>query len=190
MSDERIREYAQEKGFHPVTLQRWLGWGAPDRHVFLDLAVATRASENHLRDLMDWLEEISLRDHVTITNILAENGIAKIVTDPRLGRADKLKRVKQQIRRLRFPRLSAIEDSIQAHIRELKLKAPVRLSVPAGLEGAKLYVEFEASTQAELLAAVRELAEAARHSSMDKIFALLSGETVPAENGFAPGTGN
>jgi hypothetical protein len=144
----------------------------------LGLAVATRASENHLRDLIDWLEEISLRDRLLIRDILATEPIPGLKMDPRLGRADKLKRIKNQIRRLRFPRLSEIEDSIQAHIRELKLKPPIRLSVPAGLEGAKLHVEFEASTQAELLALIRELAEAAQNSSMETIFALLNGETL------------
>jgi hypothetical protein len=178
MSDEQIRHYAQEKGFRPVTLQRWLSWAEADRGALFELAVTTKPNESHLRDLMDWLEEISLRDEVAIKNILAKGPIAKIETDPRLGRADKLKRIKHQIRRLRFPRLSEIEDSIQACIRELKLKAPIRLSVPAGLEGAKLHVEFEASTQAELLSAIRVLAEAAQGSSMNKIFALLHGETL------------
>jgi hypothetical protein len=188
MSDEQIRQYAQEKGFHPVTLQRWLSWAAPDRQGLLDLALATRASENHVRDLIEWLEEISLRDHVAITDILAKDPIARIATDPRLGRVDKLRQIKQQMRRLRFPRLSAIEDSIHSRIRELKLKAPVRLSVPAGLEGAKLHVEFDASTQEEFLSAVRELAEARHHPSMDRIFALLRGETLLSENGFGPQT--
>jgi hypothetical protein len=190
MSDERIRQYAQEKGFRPVTLQRWLSWDPPDRQGLLDLALATRASENHLRDLIEWLEEISLRDHVAITDALAIGPIAKIATDPRLGRADKLRQIKHQIRRLRFPRLSSIEDSIQARIRELQLKAPVRVSVPAGLEGAKLHVEFEASTQEEFLSAVRQLAEVTHHSSLDKIFALLRGDTLPSENEFGPQGGN
>jgi hypothetical protein len=177
MLDEQIRRYAQEKGFHPVTVNRWLSWHEADKEALLDLAVATSASESHLRVLIDWLEEICLRDGIVITETLATQPIPEIKTDPRLGRSDKLKRIKNQIRRLRFPRLSEIEDLIQAGIRDLKLKAPIRLSVPAGLEGAKLHVELDASSQAELVASIRALAEAAQKSSMEKIFALLHGET-------------
>lgn len=183
MSDELIRQYAQEKGFNPLTLKRWLSWSVADKEALLSLAVGIRASENHLRDIIDWLEEISLRDGVAVRDILAAGRIPGIETDPRLGRADKLKQIKNQIRRLRFPRLSEIEDLLEAHIRRLKLKAPIRLSVPAGLEGAKLHVEFQISTKEEFQTAVRQLAEAAQSESMNEIFALLNGDTTAIDGG-------
>jgi len=34
--------------------------------------MALKIGENHLRDLMDWLEEISLRDGCAVDAILAE----------------------------------------------------------------------------------------------------------------------
>src|SRR5881398_822320 len=98
MSDERIRDYAKEKGFHPQTLARWLHWEPQDRDALCGLAVGLKIGENHLRELMDWLEEIALRDRCGIHQILAQQKIAHIGSDPRLGRADKLKRIKEQIR--------------------------------------------------------------------------------------------
>ena len=82
---------------------------------------------------MDWLEEISLRDGQSIHAILTSKAIDDSATDPRLGRADRLKRIKEQIRRLRFPRLAETEDSIRAKIQELKLHPEIRMSVPPGL---------------------------------------------------------
>jgi hypothetical protein len=178
MSDEHIHQYAQEKGFHPLTVNRWLSWTVADKEALLALALRIRPGENHVRDLIDWLEEISLRDGLGVRDILATRPISEIETDPRLGRADKLKRIKNQLRRLRFPRLSEIEDRLEAHIRQLKLKPRIRLSVPSGLEGAKLQVELEASTQGELQILIRELAAAAQSASMNEIFALLNGDTT------------
>src|SRR5213594_3799999 len=177
MSDERIRDYAKEKGFHPQTLARWLHWEPQDRDALCGLAVGLKIGENHLRELMDWLEEIALRDRCGIHQILAQQKIAHIGSDPRLGRADKLK----QIRRLRFPRLSRIEDTVRARIRELKLPPAVRLSVPSGLEGGKLCVEISASTAQELKKLIAQLAEAADRDSIKEIFRMLAGET--AEDG-------
>jgi hypothetical protein len=182
MSDEQIREYAQQKGFRGGTLKRWLDWQEPDKEALLGLAVRMRASENHICDLLEWLEEVSLRDGAVIRDLLSAGPVAKIETDPRLGRADKLKRIKKQIWRWRFPRLSEIEDRLQARIRELKLTSAIRLSVPSGLEGGKLSVAIQASTLAELEASVRELADAAQHKSMAAIFALLNGEATAIDD--------
>ena len=178
MSEMEIRQYAKEKGFHPQTLDRWLGWDQLARDTLFRLAVGLRIGENHLRDVMDWVEEIALRDQSTIAEILARKPIVDIESDPRLGRADKLKRVKEELRRLRFPRLARIEDSIRRRIQELKLHPEIRLTVPQGLEGGQLRIEFSVSTPEELKKLTIQLAEAAGGNSIREIFALLAGEAV------------
>jgi hypothetical protein len=176
MSEERIREYAKGRSFHPQTLARWLRWSEQDRDALYELAAGLKVGENHLRDLMDWLEEIEIRDRCEIHEILGKKAIADVETDPRLGRADKLKRIKEQVRRLRYPRLSQLEDSIQARIQELNLPLGVRLSVPPGLEGGYLRVEFNASTGQELKRILAQLAEAAHQDSIEDIFRMLAGQ--------------
>src|SRR5881296_2292686 len=178
MSDERIRDYAKEKGFHPQTLARWLHWEPQDRDALCRLAVGLKIGENHLRELMDWLEEIALRDRCGIHQILAQQKIAHIGSDPRLGRADKLKRIKEQIRRLRFPRLSETEDAIRAKIQALMLHPEIRLSVPPGLEEGRLRVEFSATNHEELKRLIAKLTDAKENSIIPAIFDLLSGQMV------------
>jgi hypothetical protein len=190
MPDEEIRQYAQEKRFHPSILERWLSWSEADKDALLGLALAIKAGENHVRDLIDWLEEISLRDRVAIREILASQLISAVETDPRLGRADKLKRVKDQIRRLRFPRLSATEDRIRGRIRDLSLKPPINLTVPAGLEGGRLHVEFHVSNRREMELMISQLAKAAENPAMAEIFALLAGEVTPEKETFGADKSN
>ncbi len=158
-------------------MERWLSWKPSDRDALLELAWALKLGENHLRDLMDWLEEIALRDSVSICDILRENSMATIQSDPRLGRGDRLKRIKDRVRRLRFPRLSRLEDAIQSKIRELKLHPQVRLSVAPGLEGGALHVEFNASSGEELSSLIDRLAGAAKSGQIADIFVLLRGES-------------
>ena len=177
MPEPEIREYAKEKAFRPQTLARWLGWERPDRDALYRLAFALKIGENHLRDVMDWLEEISLRDGVQVREILGGGSIAALESDPRLGRADKLKRIKDQLRKWRYPRLAQTEDSIRARIQELKLQPEIRLNVPAGLEGGRLRVEFDASNQDELRRLVAKLSDAAGKEAVREIFALLAGRT-------------
>lgn len=126
---------------------------------------------------MDWLEEISLRDRHSIHAILTSKAIDDSATDPRLGRADRLKRIKEQIRRLRFPRLADTEDAIRAKIQELKLHPEIRVSVPPGLEGGQVRIEFAAASHAELKQLTTKLTEATDNASMPEIFDLLAGQT-------------
>src|SRR4051812_18295394 len=106
MLQEEIQQFAKSKGLHPHTFERWCSWTTEDGAALLGIAQVLKPGENHLRDLMDWLEEIEIRDALSIRDVLQSQ--ERIVTNPRLGRADRLKRIKEQIRRMRFPRLAQL----------------------------------------------------------------------------------
>ena len=175
MSDGAFRSFAESKGFHAQTISRWQNWQTADRAALSELVLDLKISENHLRDIMDWSEEIALRDGVSVASILAGKAIGDIATDPRLGRADQVKRIKESLRRLRFPRLARVEDEIQAKIRALKLQPEIRLTVSPGLEGGRLQIELSATNQQDLRRLADKLAAAAMSSLTAELFALLGG---------------
>lgn len=175
MSESAFRGYAESKGFHPQTLKRWLEWPAADRLALAQLALALKIGDNQLRDFMDWCEEIALRDGVTMAALLTGKELDNIATDPRLGRADKVKKIKEWLRRLRFPRLAQTEDEIHGKIRALKLQPEIRVSVPPGLEGGRLEIQFSVSNREEFKRLAEKLAAAAESSASGEIFALLGG---------------
>jgi hypothetical protein len=176
MSEREIRDYAKEKGFHSKTLERWLSWDQADRDALAEIARNLKIGENHLRDIMDWLEEIALRDRLRACEVLDRKAITDIKTDPRLGRADKLKRIKEQLRRSRFPRLAETEDAIRGKIQALKLHPEIRLTVLPGLEEGKLRVEFSATNREELKRLTAKLTETEENSIITEIFELLAGQ--------------
>ncbi|HEX7232185.1 MAG TPA: hypothetical protein VF452_17470 [Candidatus Binatia bacterium] len=177
MGESEIQTYANQRGLHRHTVERWLSWAPADREALATLALSLKISENHLREIMDWLEEIALRDGRSIQDILAERAICDAGTDPRLGRADRLKRVKEQLRRRRYPRLAQTEDQIRTHINALKLHPEIHLSVVPGLEGGQLKVEFQSGSVAEFSAVVTKLSKIVALRPMAAIFELLSGDT-------------
>ena len=181
MGESEIQSYANQRGFHRQTLERWLSWAPADREALARLALSLKISENHLREMMDWLEEIALREGKSIENILAERPIYDASTAPRLGRADRLKRVKEQLRRRRYPRLAQTEDQIRIHINALKLHPEIHLSVVPGLEGGQLKVEFESGSVAELSSALTKLNAILSLRPTAAIFELLSGDTGTAQ---------
>lgn len=175
MSESAFRSFAESKGFHAQTLSRWLSWLEADRAALAKLALDLRISENHLRDLMDWGEEIALRDGIALAEIFAGKVVDDIATDPRLGRADKVKRIKECVRRLRFPRLTRTEDELLVKIRALKLQPEIRVTVPPGLESGRLQIEFSVTNQQDFKRLADKLAAAAESSVTGDIFMLLGG---------------
>jgi len=149
--------------------------------VLAQLALDLKIGENQLRDLMDWGEEIALRDGIAIEAIFAGRAINTIATDPRLGRADKVKRIKESLRRLRFPRLAQAEDEIHGKIRALKLQPEIRMTVAPGLEGGRLQIEFTVTNQQDFKRLVEKLAVATETISTKEIFSLLGGSATSVE---------
>lgn len=178
MTEQRVVAYGSAKGFHKQTLERWLRLSEVDREALLDLAQGLKLGENHLRDFLDWLEEIALRDGLSFRDVLNGAALARISSDPRLGRSDKLKRMKEELRRLRFPRLARLEDEIQRRVQEMKLGPLIQISFPPGLEGGELTVRVKAASHRELEKSVRELTEGLEKKAMKEIFELLSGKGV------------
>ena len=170
MTDE-IQSYCRQRGFSLRIQDRWLALDDADRSALLSLMQEIKAGENHFKDVLDWLEEIELRDGVRIAALL--KNLSTTIDDPRLGRNDKLKRLKDELRRIRFPRLARIEDEIQRRVRELKLAPGLSLSVPVGLEGGAVTIKIEAGSADEMRALVRSLAGAAESGPMNEIFSLL-----------------
>lgn len=178
MANPDIRAYCQAKNFHRQTEARWLALSAADGEALLRLAQELKAGENHLKDILDWLEEIALGDGGAIAEILAREEFARIASDPRLGRNDRLKRLKEEIRRLRFPRLARIEEDIHRRIRDMKLDPRLQLTVPAGLEGGAVTVNIRAAARDDLARLAAQLVRAAETDSMKEIFSLLHGEVA------------
>ena len=176
MIDQEIQTYCRLKGFHRQTEERWLGLTEADGEALFGLVRELKPGENHFKDLLDWLEEIALRDGVGVAQLLNADSFARITSDPRLGRNDKLKRLKEELWRRRFPRLAHIEMEIQRRIREMKLDPQLSISVPVGLEGGGVTIKIQATGYAELKRLGTEAARVAETDAMKEIFALLRGE--------------
>ena len=86
MSETAIREYAQAKGFHPQTLERWLSWEASDR----DALLSSRARSQDQRKSSARSDGLARRSGFARWrddrgNISKASRLTIIKTDPRLG---------------------------------------------------------------------------------------------------------
>ena len=172
---EEITGYGRERGIHAQAVRRWLALGEADQSAMLRLARNLRLGGNHFNDFLDWCVEISLRDGCSIAAVIDGDELAPTLSDSRLGRNDKLKHAKEALRRLRYPRLTGIEDEVRRRLRSLKLDPRIRVTVAPGLEGG-LKIELQAGGLDALGRLAREVESLAENDAAREVFALMEGK--------------
>lgn len=169
---ERIFTYAQQKRLNPQTLARWQAWTEADQAALFAFAYELQLGENHLRDLLDWCEECVLRDGGTIAELLARPELRQPLTT-KLGRNDKLKAVKEALRKLRYPRLSRLEEDLRAAVKALDLGGRVQILLPPALEGDEITVAIKVRKTQELSESLARLHQRLEDGGVQKLFDLL-----------------
>ncbi len=170
--DDAVHAYAETRRLGAAVTARWLAWSAADAAALLGLAEGLGLGANQLVDFMTVLEEIAARDDSTPAAVLAGAEIRGVLAT-RLGRADKLKRVKALLRTCRYPRLTALERALDADVRALALGSAVSIRFPPGLEGDEVTVEVRARRAEALRVAVDRLQAAVQAGGFDRLFRRL-----------------
>jgi len=169
---EEITAYAQQKYLSVDTLARWQAWAQEDQAAFLRLAENLQLGENQMRDFLDWLEEVVVRDGGAIHEILARPEIRRPL-DSRLSRNDRLKTVKNVLRKLRYPRLAHLEEELRVTVKALDLGGQVRVSFPPVLEGDEVTIELKVCNVRELAEIVHRLQQRLEDGALQRLFDML-----------------
>lgn len=146
---QQIAAYAQRKRLSGTTLARWQAWPGTDQAALFFLLQDLQCGENHLKDLLDWLEEIAVRDEWTIADILERRELRRARATPG-SRNDKLKAVKTVLRKIRYPRLTRLEENVRQAVKALDLDRTGQVSFPSDFEGDEVTVTLTARNVHEL----------------------------------------
>ena len=170
--NEQIAAYAHEKRLSPQTLARWKAWNEEDQIALLTVAQELQLGENHLRDFLDWFEEITARDGGAVRELLTRAEIHQLLQST-VSRNDKLKAVKEALRRIRYPRLSRLEEDLRVAVKALDLGNRIQVSFPPTLEGEEITVELKARNPQELTDNLRRLQRRVEDGAWQRLFALF-----------------
>lgn len=151
---------------------RTVDWTDDERAALARMIATLRPSPRHVRDILDWLDDIATRAGDRAGAVLAEPGLVRLL-DARGSAPDRLKRWKETLRRLRYPRLVAREAEATSLVRAMALGPAVRIQLPPALEGGAVTVTITAATETEFTAALTRLDKSLRAGEITRLFALL-----------------
>jgi hypothetical protein len=155
-----------------ILAARTATWTNAERAALAAAVAALRPSAHHLGDVLDWLDDIAARDGGHPSAVLAAPALRAALAS-RGSAPDRLKRWKEALRRLRYPRLVARERAFADAVRALDLGRAVTVAPPAALEGGTIAVTIRAGSAAELHATLDRLQRAREAGGLAGLFDLL-----------------
>jgi len=147
----------------PLPLAHQLARFSPeDRMALFRLARELRLGLNKMRELLRYLEELSLRDAVPIHVLLESQDCQQIIRNQRLTRPQRVEGLRKLLKQKRYPRLSQLEQSYSQAIKRLDLPPHIKIIAPPYFEGEGLTLEArftDASDLKEIALSLQKIAD-------------------------------
>jgi hypothetical protein len=171
--DQQIRAIAAERRLPSSHLARWLAMDPPSRAAMLDISRTLRLRTGQLVTALDTLDEISVREHVTIASILDRSEIRRIAngTGSTPSRASALV---EALRTLRYPLLKRMQEQLRSEVSALKLPRGISIDLPQELGSDELTVSLRVRSGADLAHLLQALDK--RRTGLTRIIEMLGGK--------------
>jgi hypothetical protein len=170
----QIRELAAARRLPPNQLARWLAMDEASRAALLEIASALRLRTGQLVTALEALDEIAVREHATIADILDRPEIRRIASGP--GSApSRASALLEALRTLRYPRLKKMQQQLRSEVSALKLPRAISLDLPKDLGSDEVTVSIRVRSAAEL-AHLLEVLKRSR-AGLTRIIEMLGGKS-------------
>jgi len=93
-----------------------------------------RPTLNHQKEMLMWVQEIAGAEDKSIAEVLKAKPVSEILADNHLERPQKLTRIRNALKRRRYPIIYRFETMLEKNRKALNLPSDIRLAVPDNLE--------------------------------------------------------
>ena len=144
----------------------------------LDLARTLRLRTGQLVTALDTLDEITVRDHVTIASVLDRPEIRRIANGSG-STPSRASALLEALRTLRYPLLKKMQEQLRSEVSALKLPRGISIDLPQELGSDELTVSLHVRTGADLANMLEALDQ--RRAGLTRIIEMLGGKRVDGE---------
>ena len=172
-TDTQVRELAAERRLPQSHLARWLAMDSLSRAAMLDIAHILRLRTGQLVTALDIVEEISVRDQMTVAAILDLPEIRRIANGS--GSApSRASALLEALRTLRYPLLKRMQEKLRAEVSALKLPRGISIGLPKELGSDEVTVSLRVRSGTELSHLLDALDRS--RSGLTRIIEMLGGK--------------
>jgi hypothetical protein len=171
--DAQIRELAAERRLPPSHIARWLAMDPQSRAAMLDIAQSLRLRTGQLVTALETLDEIAVREHVTVAAILDRPDVRRIANGS--GSApSRASALLEALRTLRYPLLKEMQEQLRSEVSAMKLPRGISIDLPKDLGSDELTVSLRVRSGADLAHLLDALDRS--RSGLTRIIEMLGGK--------------
>jgi predicted NBD/HSP70 family sugar kinase len=148
--DDAIRRWATERHLPDAHLMRWLALAPEDRTALLGVAERLHLRTGQLVVAFEVLEEIAVRERITIATIIASDEI-RVIIEGGGSTPGRARYLLDTLRAKRFPRLHRMTTRLANEIAALGLPGGIRVVLPKDLSSDEVRIEICARGGADML---------------------------------------
>ncbi len=136
---------------------------------FVQIIEELKLTLSHQKEMIQRVKEISRIKEMPIAGIIDEVVAGKIINDPELDRNQKIKKMRQVIKQMRYPEIVRFEKNYSDRLQHLQLPESVHLVPPADFEGNKYSMQLNFQDLAQFKTIVKTLDLLQDHPDFAKI---------------------
>lgn len=129
----------------------------PDAAALCSFLRYIKTGLNIQRELVEMIEEISIRDSISMAQLLAAKDLTAILDQEEMPLPERVDRLRRVLKWRRFPELSKAEDAYFQARKALKLNPRIQIQPPRFFEGNTFRLSLSIQSRAELLSLIPDI---------------------------------
>ncbi len=166
--EPEVKRIIHKKNIPFSSVKLLVGFTAQERKLLLPLLLP--AGQSKLKGILEDLKEISRRNDIPSQKILSSKEILDIMESEKLSPLQKTDKVRQILRKKRYPALSLREESFDSLLKKLGLPKTVKVKPSPFFEEDNFMVNFSFENSEELKANLLKLQELSSKKEFSAIF--------------------
>jgi len=132
-----------------------------------------RPGVNKWRDLLEWVDEISVRDKISPSNLFELPELQSILNQNDLSPNDRYDRIRQIFYSRRYPILSDLRVRLAKSLDALKLDDKTKVHVQDSFESDEIRIEIKFRTREEFVNQLEKLVRASDSEALDELISIF-----------------
>lgn len=160
--EQGLLEYLVKKDLSLSAAACFLHLDRDGQRSVLPLMEALRPGENRIKEIVSFLREVSLREGVSVSSVLAGKEIRGILSDQERPRPQRLEALRRILKEMRFPSLTEMQRKFADFKRSLSLPSSISFYPPPFFEGEEFRMEMrfkDSPTFRQLVTRLHQIAE-------------------------------
>ena len=168
-----IKEIAHRRDYPLKLLVRWLKFPTDDTMSIYSLVSGARFGSGAAVEVMNIVREITIRDEIPVEEILKIGEVDSILQNEAITPNEKVERIREALRRLRYPNLHRLEGEFARRVSALKITRGEYLTHPPYFEGDFLSFSLKFKDTDELKRMGESIVEMADEEDMEKLVGMV-----------------